>query len=126
LAQKKCPLLSQTARDRRCAGAQSRNHRRQPDPRTPIPLPIGRRRSSRLVEGNPQRAERRSSACGRRIFLGPMTTAIEPTEILTEIRVPGLLATVRKRIPPQDGPAGLRLRDGRHCRMAETGQESDR
>lgn len=88
LAQKKCPLLSQTARV--IGDVQVRNRGTiggsltHADPSADWPAAILALGGELHLSG--QKGDRRLAA--EEFFLGPMTTAIEPTEILTEISVP--------------------------------------
>jgi carbon-monoxide dehydrogenase medium subunit len=90
LVKKKCPLLSQTARV--IGDVQVRNRGTiggslaHADPSADWPAAI-LSLSGELGVAGPKR-ERSLSA--EEFFLGPMTTATEPTEIVTEIRVPVL------------------------------------
>ena len=88
LLKKQCPLLPQTARA--IGDVQVRNRGTiggslgHADPAADWPAAILALRGELKVRG--PNGERALSAA--EFFLGPMTTAIEPTEILTEIHVP--------------------------------------
>ena len=56
--------------------------------RTPIPRPIGRPRCSRRRPGRRRGTWRRADLAAREFFIDTFTTAIEPTEVLTEVRIP--------------------------------------
>jgi aerobic carbon-monoxide dehydrogenase medium subunit len=90
LVKKKCPLLFQTARA--IGDVQVRNRGTiggslvHADPSADWPAAILALAGELKISG--PKGERRIAAEG--FFLGPMTTAIEPTEILTEIHVPAL------------------------------------
>jgi aerobic carbon-monoxide dehydrogenase medium subunit len=88
LAQKQCPLLSQTARA--IGDVQVRNRGTiggsltHADPSADWPAAILALGGALKLRG--PKGDRWVAAA--EFFLGPMTTALEPTEILTEIRVP--------------------------------------
>ena len=88
LLKKKCPLLPQTARA--IGDVQVRNRGTiggslsHADPAADWPAAILALRGEMRLRG--PKGERTLGA--EEFFLGPMTTAIEPTEILTEIRMP--------------------------------------
>jgi len=85
---KKCPLLSQTARAigdvQVCNRGTLGGSLTHADPSADWPAAILALAGELKLSG--PKGERRVAA--GEFFLGPMTTAIEPTEILTEIRVP--------------------------------------
>ena len=101
LLKKKCPLLSQTARA--IGDVQVRNRGTiggsltHADPAADWPAAILALGGELKLSG--PKANR--SLAAAEFFLGPMTTAIEPTEILTEIRVPLL--------PPRSGSSYLKM-----------------
>lgn len=88
LLQKRCPLLPQTARE--IGDVQVRNRGTiggsltHADPRADWPAAILALDGELKLRG--PKGERRLGA--KEFFVGAMTTAIEPNEILTEIRVP--------------------------------------
>jgi aerobic carbon-monoxide dehydrogenase medium subunit len=88
LLKKKCPLLAETARE--IGDVQVRNRGTiggsltHADPAADWPAAILALGGELRIRG--PKEERTLGA--EQFFLGPMTTAIEPTEILTEIRVP--------------------------------------
>jgi carbon-monoxide dehydrogenase medium subunit len=90
LLKKRCPLLPETARE--IGDVQVRNRGTiggtlaHADPSADWPAAILALGGEMRVRG--PRGERRFAA--EEFFLGPLTTAIEPNEILTEIRVPVL------------------------------------
>ena len=119
LLKTKCPLLPQTARA--IGDVQVRNRGTiggsltHADPSADWPAAILALGGELKLSG--PKGERQIAA--EEFFLGTMTTAIEPTEILTEIRCAGVVAALRQRLP-QDGSTGLRLR---HCRRSGLAQD---
>jgi aerobic carbon-monoxide dehydrogenase medium subunit len=101
LLKAKCPLLSQTARE--IGDVQVRNRGTiggslsQADPAADLPAAILALGGELSLSG-PQGVR---SLGAEEFFLGPLTTAIEATEILTEIRVPVL--------PRRSGSAYLKM-----------------
>jgi aerobic carbon-monoxide dehydrogenase medium subunit len=101
LLQQKCPLLSQTARS--IGDVQVRNRGTvggsltHADPAADLPAAVLALAGELKLTG--AKGDRWLGA--EEFFLGPLTTAIEPGEILTEIRVPAA--------PPRCGSAYLKM-----------------
>ena len=86
-------------------GAQPRHDRRQPRQQRPLGLLSGGGAGARARRSSPTRRE----IAADDFFQGMFTTALEPGEIITEVRFPIPRAGELREVPP----AGLALRAGR-------------